>query len=47
MRFAKGVILGTLVTAGTMMMYSDSIDSRKKKIMKKGKQKMKKMKMYM
>lgn len=47
MRFAKGVILGTLVTAGTMMMYSDSIDSSKKKMMKKGKQMMKKMKMYM
>ena len=47
MRFAKGVILGTIVTAGTMMMYSDSIDSSKKKMMKKGKQMMKKMKMYM
>lgn len=47
MRFAKGVILGTIVTAGTMMMYSDSIDSSKKKMMKKGKQMIKKMKMYM
>ena len=47
MKFTKGVILGTLVTAGTMMMYSDSIDSSKKKMMKKGKQMMRKMKMYM
>lgn len=38
MKFAKGVILGSLVTAGAMMMYSEGIDNSKKKIMKKGKQ---------
>ena len=47
MKFTKGIILGTLVTAGTMMMYSDSIDSNKRKMMKKGKQMIKKMKMHM
>lgn len=45
MKFVKGVLLGTMVTAGTMMMYSDSIDSSKRKILRKGKQMMKKMKM--
>ena len=34
MKFTKGMILGSIVTAGTMMMYSDTIDSSKKKIMK-------------
>lgn len=38
MKFMKGVMLGTMVTAGAMMMYSDTIDNSKKKIMKKGKQ---------
>ena len=47
MKFTKGMILGSIVTAGTMMMYSDAIDSSKKKIMKKGKQMIKKMKYYM
>lgn len=45
MKFVKGVLLGTMVTAGTMMMYSDSIDSSKRKLLRKGKQMMKKMKM--
>lgn len=45
MKFVKGVLLGTMVTAGTMMMYSDSIDSSKRKMLRKGKQMMKKMKM--
>lgn len=47
MKFAKGILLGSVITAGTMMMYSDSVDSSKKKMMKKGKHFMKKMKMYM
>lgn len=38
MKFMKGVMIGTMVTAGAMMMYSDSIDTSKKKIIKKGKQ---------
>ena len=41
MKFAKGILLGSVITAGTMMMYSDSMDT--KKMMKKGKQLMRKM----
>lgn len=43
MKFTKGLMLGTILTAGAMMMYSEGIDSSKKKILKKGKQFMKKM----
>lgn len=43
MRFAKGLMLGTLITAGAMMMYSEGVDNSKKKMVKKGKQFMKKM----
>ena len=38
MRFVKGIVLGSLVTAGAMMLYSESVDSGKKKMIKKGKQ---------
>lgn len=38
MKFVKGMMLGTAITAGAMMMYSGSIDDTKKKMMKKGKQ---------
>ena len=37
MKFMKGVMIGTMVTAGAMMMYSDTIDANKKKWMKKSK----------
>ena len=37
----KGIIIGSMITAGIMMMYTDNMDT--KKIMKKGKQMMKKM----
>lgn len=47
MNFTKGLVMGCLITAGTMMMYSDGIDEGKKKIMKKGKQLVKKMKFSM
>lgn len=47
MSFMKGVVLGSLITAGTMMMYSEGIDENKKKMMKKGKQIAKKVKMSM
>lgn len=47
MSFAKGVIVGSLITAGTMMMYSEGIDDNKKKMLKKGKQIAKKVKMAM
>lgn len=45
MKFVKGVLIGTMITAGTMMMYSDTIDSGKRKMMRKGKQMIKRMKM--
>lgn len=38
MSFMKGVMLGSLITAGTMMMYSEGVDENKKKMIKKGKQ---------
>ena len=44
MKFAKGMAMGALITAGAMMIYSEGIDNSKKKIMKKGKQIMRKMK---
>ena len=44
MKFVKGMLMGSMIAAGTMMMYSESIDSNKKKMIKKGKQMMKKMK---
>lgn len=47
MKFMKGVILGSLITAGTMMMYSEGIDESKKRMMKRGKQIAKKVKMSM
>ena len=45
MKFTKGLILGGLVTAGILMMYSESdmMTKNKKKMMKKGKQFAKKM----
>ena len=41
MKFTKGIILGSMITVGVMMMYSDNVDT--KKMMKKGKQMMRKM----
>lgn len=38
MNFLKGVVFGTVLTASTMMMYSEGIDASKKKMIKKGKQ---------
>ena len=40
MKFTKGLILGGIVTAGLLMMYSESdmMSKNKKKMMKKGKQ---------
>ena len=43
MNFVKGVMVGSIITAGTMLMYSEGLDENKKKVMKKGKQFMKKM----
>lgn len=47
MSFMKGIFIGSLITAGTMMMYSEGIDESKKKMMRKGKQIVRKMKMSM
>ena len=38
MKFVKGVMLGTLITASAMLLYSENIDDEKKKMVKKGKQ---------
>jgi len=42
MKFTKGIILGSVITAGIIMMYADN-NMDTKKIMKKGKQLMRKM----
>ena len=36
MKFAKGMLMGGIITAGVLMMYADN-NTGKKKIMKKGK----------
>ena len=41
MKFTKGMILGSMITAGVMLMYENNMNS--KKIMKKGKQLARKM----
>ncbi len=38
MKFVKGIMLGSMITAGAMMLYSDGINTNKKKMIKKGKQ---------
>ncbi|MGN1299132.1 MAG: hypothetical protein ACI4UE_04020 [Candidatus Scatovivens sp.] len=47
MKFMHGVMLGTLITAGAMMYYSEGVDNNKKKMMKKGKQIAKRMGIYL
>ena len=47
MNFAKGIVIGSLITAGAMMMYSEGIDESKKKMLKKGRQIARKVKMSM
>ena len=42
MKFTKGLMWGSLITAGMMMIASEGVDNSKRKIMKKGKQWMKK-----
>ena len=41
MKFTKGMIIGSMITVGIMMMYTDNMDT--KKMMKKGRQLVKKM----
>lgn len=43
MKFIKGVMIGGLITTGLVMMYAESGMMNKKKMMKKGKQLVKKM----
>ena len=35
MNFVKGVMIGSIITAGTMLMYSEGLDDNKKKMMRK------------
>ena len=43
MKFVKGMIIGGIVTAGIAMVYAETMDQNKKKMMKKGKQLVKKL----
>ena len=43
MKFMKGLILGGLITTGVLMMYNENEMMNKKKMIKKGKQFVKKM----
>ena len=43
MKFVKGIMIGGLITRGLVMMYTESGMRSKKKMMKKGKQMIKKM----
>ena len=42
MKFVKGVMIGGLITTGLVMMYADNDGMNKRKLMKKGKQFVKK-----
>ena len=43
MKFVKGMMIGTLISAGVLMMYNEGNAMNKRKMMKKGKQLAKKM----
>lgn len=43
MKFAKGLLVGGLITTGLIMMYNDTNIMNKNKMMKKGKKFIKKM----
>ena len=38
MKFMKGMLIGGIVTAGIAMMYGETLDQNKRRMMKKGKQ---------
>ncbi len=38
MKFIKGIIIGTAISAGMFMMYNETSNKKKRKMMKKGKQ---------
>ena len=42
MKFIKGVMIGGLITTGMIMMYSEASNQTKKKVMKKGRNVLKK-----
>lgn len=42
MKFVKGMVIGSIVSAGIVLAYTETMGQDKKKIMKKGKQMMKK-----
>lgn len=43
MKFMKGIVIGTIITTGAIMLYTETSNSNKRKMMKKGKQMAKKM----
>lgn len=43
MKFVKGMVIGTMVSAGIAMMYMETSNKAKRNIMKKGKQVAKRM----
>lgn len=43
MKFVKGMVMGTLLSAGVVMLYNERNMMKKNKMMKKGKQLIKKM----
>lgn len=43
MKVMKGIMLGTLITAGAVMLYTESTKNNKKMLMKKGKKILKSM----
>lgn len=43
MKFVKGIIIGGIITTGVIMMYNDGEMVNKKKMVKKGKQLVKKL----
>lgn len=43
MKFVKGMVMGTLISAGLLMMYTENSNMNKNKMMKKGKKIAKKM----
>lgn len=43
MKFVKGMIMGTLISAGVVMLYSEKNMMKKNKMVKKGKQLIRKM----
>ena len=43
MKFVKGMVMGTLISAGIVMMYNERNSMKKNKMVKKGKQSIKKM----